>query len=280
MATLPNYEDFPYFPPTPPHNSPFQPNVPPASPPKVAPPQPPVIIPPPLPPPHIVPSPPPPHVVPSPPSQPPPPLPPPHIVPSPPPPHVVPSPSPQPPPPHVVPSPSPQPPPHIVPSPSPPHDIPPPPPHIVPSPSPPHHIPPPPPHIVPSPPHPITPPPPPPTPGHHTVIIFIFVSLGGLFFLAFLSVALFCFLKKRKKRIIQETDKVKIDEHIKVHEDIVIGPHGTKAVVLTIDDDVNIEEVIKKNEVVGKSSHMRSDENHPRAPEMVATTSDHTHNNN
>ncbi|KAL2476540.1 putative leucine-rich repeat extensin-like protein 3 [Abeliophyllum distichum] len=274
MATLPNYEDFPYFPPTPPHNSPFPPNVPPASPPKVAPPQPPVIIPPPLPPPHIVPSPPPPHVVPSPPSQPPPPLPPP--------PYVVPSPPSQPPPPHVVPSPSPQPPPHIVPSPSPspPHDIPPPPPppHIVPSP--PHHIPPPPPHIVPSPPHPITPPPPPPTPGHHTVIIFIFVSLGGLFFLAFLSVALFCFLKKRKKRIIHETDKVKIDEHIKVHEDIVTGPHGTKAVVLTIDDDVNIEEVIKKNEVVGKSSHMRSDEKHPQAPEMVATTSDHTHNNN
>ncbi|KAL2496622.1 putative leucine-rich repeat extensin-like protein 3 [Forsythia ovata] len=180
---------------------------------------------------------------------------------------------------------SPQPPPHIVPSP--PHPISPPPPHIVPSP--PHPISPPPPHIVPSPPHHISPPPPhivpppPPTPGHHTVIIFIFVSLGGLFFLAFLSVALFCFLKKRKKRIIQESDKVKIDEHIKVHEDIVPGPHGTKTVVLTIDEDVNIEEVIKKNEVVGKSSHMISDENHPQALDMAATAtataSDHTHNN-
>ncbi|CAI9784331.1 unnamed protein product [Fraxinus pennsylvanica] len=169
---------------------------------------------------------------------------------APPPPHHV---SPPPPPPHIVP-----PPPHPVIPPPPPHPVspPPPPPHIVPPP--PHPVFPPPPHIVPSPPHPYSPPPPPPTPGHHTVIIFVFVSLGGLFFLAFLSVALFCFLKKRKRRIIQETDKVRIDEHVRVHEDIVPGPHGTKNVILTIDDDVDIEEEIKKNEVVGKSSNMKS----------------------
>lgn len=71
---------------------------------------------------------------------------------------------------------------------------------------------------------------------------------------------------------------MEIDERIRVHEDIVPGPHGKKTVILTIDDDVNIEEEIKKNEVVGKSSHMKSAENHPQALDMVATTSDHTHN--
>ncbi|KAK4484604.1 hypothetical protein RD792_007191 [Penstemon davidsonii] len=168
-----------------------------------------------------------------------------------------------------------------VPPVAPPHPIS-PPPHIVPSPPhpispPPHPMSPPPPHIVPSPPRPISPPlpPPPSPPGHHpTVIIFVFVSIGGLFFLAFLAAAFLCYIKKRKKRIVQETDKIKIDDHVKVQEAIVPGPHGSKMVVLTIDEDVHIEEEIKKNEVVGQSSHAKSTGNHSRVVDMEASSSE------
>ncbi|KAK4487200.1 hypothetical protein RD792_006519 [Penstemon davidsonii] len=181
--------------------------------------------------------------------------------------HYPPTPPITPPPHHPSPPPKLAPPPPKFPIPPPP-SFKPPPPHIVPSP--PHPISPPPPHIVPSPPNnPISPPLPPPPPGHHhhTVIVFVFVSIGGIFFLAFLAAAFFCFIKKKKKRIVQETDKIKIDEHMKVEEDIVQGPHGSKMVVLTIDEDVHIEEEIKKNEKL--LLHHRPDSPNPaprRAP--------------
>ncbi|XP_034675200.1 uncharacterized protein LOC117906323 [Vitis riparia] len=119
---------------------------------------------------------------------------------------------------------------------------------------PPFSPPPPPPHRRPPPPPPhINPPPPSPSPDSHpTVIIIVFVSLGGLFFLAFLSVALCCFLKKRKKKMVQETDIIKVDEHLTVKEAIVPGPHGEQAVVLFVDDDVHIQEEIRKNEKFGQ----------------------------
>eukprot|EP00261_Vitis_vinifera_P031038 XP_019072281.1 PREDICTED: uncharacterized protein LOC100259240 isoform X3 [Vitis vinifera] len=189
---------------------------------------------PPPPPPHRRPPPPPPHINPPPPphTRPPPP---PHTRPPPPPPHINP-----PPPPHTRPPP----PPHRRPPPPPPHINPPPPPHTRPPP-PPHTRPPPPPHVL--------PPPPSPSPDSHpTVIIIVFVSLGGLFFLAFLSVALCCFLKKRKKKMVQETDIIKVDEHLTVKEAIVPGPHGEQAVVLFVDDDVHIQEEIRKNEKFGQ----------------------------
>ncbi|KAK3007258.1 hypothetical protein RJ639_016241 [Escallonia herrerae] len=183
------------------------------------------------------------------------------------PPKVAPSPKFPVPPPHPYPnppSPAAKPPGHSIPPPSsPPHPIPPPPtpPHIVPTP-------PPPPHIVPT----------PPPPGHHsTVIIVVFVSLGGLFFLAFLSVALCCFLKKKKKKTRQETDIIKVDEHLKVHEVIIPGPHGAETVVLSIDEDIHIQEEIKKNETVGKASHIVSAAEHPQALGTVASTSGSGH---
>ncbi|KAK3002963.1 hypothetical protein RJ639_019554 [Escallonia herrerae] len=167
-------------------------------------------------------------------------------------------------PPEVAPSPKfPVPPPH--PYPNPPSPAAKPPGHSIP----PHPIPPPtPPHIVPT----------PPPPGHHsTVIIVVFVSLGGLFFLAFLSAALCCFLKKKKKKTRQETDIIKVDEHLKVHEAIVPGPHGAETVVLSIDEDIHIQEDIKKNETVGKASHIVSAAEHPQALGMVASTSGSGH---
>lgn len=119
-----------------------------------------------------------------------------------------------------------------------------------PSAKPPRHPPPPPPH------HPIKPPPPPsPSPDNHTpVIVIIFVSFGGLLFLAFIAAAICRYIKKKKKKVVQETDLV----HFKVKEEIVPGPHGPKAVKLEIEDDVPVDEVIKKNEHFGAGLHAKS----------------------
>ncbi|KAA8546522.1 hypothetical protein F0562_002739 [Nyssa sinensis] len=131
-----------------------------------------------------------------------------------------------------------------------PHFPPPPPSHLIPPP-PPHPITPPPPHFIapPPPPH-FIPPPPPPSPDNHTiVIVIVFVSFGGLLFLAFLATALCGFIKKKKKKkTVQETDIVHVHEHLEVKEAIVPGPHGPQAVVLSITDDIHVDEEIKKNE--------------------------------
>ncbi|RAL44345.1 hypothetical protein DM860_017451 [Cuscuta australis] len=177
---------------------------------------------------------------------------------------------------NVPPSPPPINPPPSSPKVAPPHPASTPPPPHYPSPQPPSprpprpSIPPPSPVVKPPPPH-ILPPPspavkPPPQPGHHShVIIIAFVSLGGLFFLAFLSVALCCFIKKRKKRMVQESDVVKVDEHIKVHETIVPGPHGTQTTFITIDDDLHIDEEVKKHEKNCQSLVTKGVQKHPQA---------------
>ncbi|KAK2980373.1 hypothetical protein RJ640_014546 [Escallonia rubra] len=80
-------------------------------------------------------------------------------------------------------------------------------------------------------------------------------------------------LQKKKKKTRQETDIIKVDEHLKVHEVIIPGPHGAETVVLSIDEDIHIQEEIKKNETVGKASHIISAAEHPQALGMVASTS-------
>ncbi|XP_017234150.1 protein TRACHEARY ELEMENT DIFFERENTIATION-RELATED 6 [Daucus carota subsp. sativus] len=99
-----------------------------------------------------------------------------------------------------------------------------------------------------------------------TVIVVVFVSLGGFCFLAFVLFALCCFIKYRKKAS-QEADNVRVDEHMKIKEDIVQGPRGTEVVMLTIEDDVHIEEEIRKNENFGAGMHAKS------ADQIVAETS-------
>lgn len=166
------------------------------------------------------------------------------------------------------------------------HYFPPPPFHPVSPPPPPLHPvsppPPPPPH------HPITPPPPPhvrpppaplppaPSPSNNTVIIVVFVTCGGLFFLAFLAVALFCFLKKKKKKTAQETDIVHVDEHFRVKEATVPGLHGTKAVVLEIEDDVHVDKEIVKTERTMQGSNLHSSKEYSKALEIAGTTSSST----
>ncbi|OMO98288.1 hypothetical protein COLO4_14024 [Corchorus olitorius] len=145
------------------------------------------------------------------------------------------------PPPHNHPSPPSLPPPQKPPTPSPPKVAP---PHNVPSPpkvAPPHNVPTPPnaPFFPKAPPSPTTPSPPklpPPAP-----------------------LALFCFIKKRKKKTVQETDMVSIDEHVKVQEAIIPGPHGEKNKVLLIEEDIHIEEEIKRNKKISEGpSHLKS----------------------
>uniref|UniRef100_M1CBB1 Uncharacterized protein n=1 Tax=Solanum tuberosum TaxID=4113 RepID=M1CBB1_SOLTU len=119
---------------------------------------------------------------------------------------------------------------------------PPPPPHHPTSPPPHPHPPPPPPHPHPHPP-PYVPPPPPPSPPHnYIIIIFVFSMFGcillGLAILAFCS----CFLKKKKKStmIVEEKEVKHIDDHVKMKEAIVEGPHGKlETIVLSIEEDLH-----------------------------------------
>ncbi|XAR49626.1 hypothetical protein NMG60_11032891 [Bertholletia excelsa] len=174
--------------------------------------------------------------------------------------------------PHYFPLPSPpapkRPPP---PPPPPPPSFPPPPPHATPRPPPPHIIPPPrPPHITP----PLPPTPPSPSPDNGpTVIIIVFISFGGLFFLAFVAVALCCWIKKRKKKMmVKETDVIHVHEHLEVKEAIVPGPRGPEVVVLSVEDDVHVEEEIKKSEKLGEAVHaIAADINTPISGERGAS---------
>ncbi|KAL7208539.1 hypothetical protein ACSBR1_030311 [Camellia fascicularis] len=146
-----------------------------------------------------------------------------------------------------------------------------PPPPAVKPPPPPRTIPPPPPHII--------PPPPPSSPDHggSTVIIIISVSCGGLLLLAFLAIALFCIIikkKKKKKEKVQETDIVHVHEHLKVKEAVVKGPRGTEVVTLAIDDDVHVDEEIRKEEKFkGTHAKLKSADDNPSAIEEGVSTS-------
>ncbi|KAK4273935.1 hypothetical protein QN277_017234 [Acacia crassicarpa] len=172
--------------------------------------------------------------------------------------------SPPPPPQRAPPPPTPRvPPPRRAPPPPTPQ-VPPPPPRRAPPPPTPRVPPPPPPHVRPPPPPHVRPPPPPapvppsPAPHHHTVIVVVFVSLGGLLFLSLLAFALFCFIKRRKKKASQEMGMVHFDEHKKVKEEIVPGPFGQKVVVMTVEDDVHIDAEVKKKEKFGDGLHAES----------------------
>lgn len=140
--------------------------------------------------------------------------------------------------------------------------------------------PPPPPAGKPPPPH-ITPPPPPPSPDHGpTVVVIIFISCGGIFFLAFLAIAIFCFIKKtkNKKKRVQETEIIHVDKHLKVKEGIVQGPHGAEAVALSFEDDVHVVDEIKKNEMSVEGKHVKStDEISSALGEGTSTSSSRQH---
>ncbi|KAM0947275.1 hypothetical protein DsansV1_C08g0084431 [Dioscorea sansibarensis] len=83
------------------------------------------------------------------------------------------------------------------------------------------------------------------------VIIIVFVSLGGLFLLAFLAAC--CFIKKKNKST-HKTEVINVEDHVHVHEAIVPGPHGQQVVILDVDEDIKVQKDINKSEVVGEAS--------------------------
>lgn len=88
---------------------------------------------------------------------------------------------------------------------------------------------------------------------NHVVIIVLFFSCGSIF-LSLLAATMFCFLKRKKK--VEETDTVHVDEHLKVKEATVPGSHGPHAVILDIEDDVHVAEEIVKTEKVERGSRL------------------------
>jgi len=85
------------------------------------------------------------------------------------------------------------------------------------------------------------------------VIVVVVVCAGGLALLSLFTFVLFCFFQKRKEKT-QETDVMHIDEHIKGKETIVPGPFGQQAVVISVEDDVHVDES-KKSEKLGHGLH-------------------------
>lgn len=116
-----------------------------------------------------------------------------------------------------------------------------------------------------------SPPPPPPPPVQPipspdnnqgtTTIIVIFVSFGGILFIALLSATLYCFIKKmKKKRSAQEVEILSVDRHLKVKEAVEKDSHGNEEVAITIEGDEHVEEKNMKNEKIEKGcSHEMSD---------------------
>ncbi|MFS7964268.1 hypothetical protein Hanom_Chr08g00748161 [Helianthus anomalus] len=89
-----------------------------------------------------------------------------------------------------------------------------------------------------------------------TTIFIVFVSFGCVFFLAFAICALWFIVKKWEcSAEAQKQDVVHVDEHVKVRENIVQAPNGTKAVSITVDDDLHADEEqeCRKNERIGKN---------------------------
>ncbi|KAG2250155.1 hypothetical protein Bca52824_080291 [Brassica carinata] len=73
-------------------------------------------------------------------------------------------------------------------------------------------------------------------------------SLGCVMFLAFLVFVICFMIKKKCKKNSNKSEIVRVDEHYKMNEAIVEGPHGPEAVVLSVEDDVHIEDLVKKGE--------------------------------
>lgn len=72
---------------------------------------------------------------------------------------------------------------------------------------------------------------------------------------------------------------MKVDEHMKVHEDVVTRPDGTKAVILTIDEDIHIDEEIVKREKIEEGVLGQLGGEHLDATNTTASTSSSNNHN-
>ena len=64
---------------------------------------------------------------------------------------------------------------------------------------------------------------------------------------------------------------------MKVHKAIVPGPHGEQVKILTIEEDIHIDEEIGKTEKVMEGSHVKSAHDHPQANEMAESSGSTDH---
>lgn len=73
---------------------------------------------------------------------------------------------------------------------------------------------------------------------------------------------------------------IHVDEHKKIKEQIVEGPHGKlEAVVLSVEDDIHVDEVIgkKENESFGKGLNAKSADAIELSGPSSSTGSEHHH---
>ncbi|TMW92949.1 hypothetical protein EJD97_012374 [Solanum chilense] len=89
---------------------------------------------------------------------------------------------------------------------------------------------------------PFPPPPPPSSDQSYTIVILVFSTFGCI--LLGLAILAFCtyFLKKKKKStmLVEEKEVKHIDDHVKIKEAIVEGPHGKlETIVLSIEEDLH-----------------------------------------
>lgn len=90
--------------------------------------------------------------------------------------------------------------------------------------------------------------------------------------------ALWCFLKKKKKKkMVRKAENVHIDEHRTVKENIIQGPHGTENVMLSVEDDIHIEEDIKKSEIENFQKGLHLNSGMIDAGEPSSTSGHHRH---
>ncbi|KAK9740920.1 hypothetical protein RND81_03G071100 [Saponaria officinalis] len=100
--------------------------------------------------------------------------------------------------------------------------------------------------------------PPTPSPDNPTVIVVVVICFGGLFVLGAILLGIWCIFKrhckKKKKKLVHERKDVDVDEHLKVQELVLPGPHGPKTMVISVEDEVRVHEDVHKDEVgvVGK----------------------------
>jgi len=97
--------------------------------------------------------------------------------------------------------------------------------------------------------------------------------------LSLLTFALYCCFQKRKGNT-QETDTIHIDEHKKGKETIVPGPFGQQAAVISVEDNVHVDEA-RKTEKLGHGLHAKSssaEANHHNSNSLeVGTSHGHHH---
>ncbi|XP_059281739.1 protein TRACHEARY ELEMENT DIFFERENTIATION-RELATED 6-like [Lycium ferocissimum] len=113
--------------------------------------------------------------------------------------------------------------------------------------------------------------------ANYTIIVFVFSTFGCIL-LGLAMLAFCCYLKKKKKsKIIVETKEVKhIDDHLKIKEATVEGPHGKlERVALSVEEDLHEKDDIVRTkkgseEVHHHNSHVNNNPSEITPPALEA----------